>query len=198
MGRFVLHQIHTVMKRRKFILATALSVPVFALAGKLKETPKSTGKGFVIKNGKNRFNEKTLLGGMNPIDIKISKDDTDGMLSISEYTGYTKGGPPLHIHPHQDEIFIILEGEHLFQVGEEQHRLTAGDTIFLPRGVPHAPCQLSEKGRYLYFFTPSGKMEDFMREISNLKVTGQPSPEMMAELFASHEMQIVGPPLKYD
>lgn len=151
----------------------------------------------MVKNGHNRFNEKTLLGGLNPIDIKISKQDTDGMLSISEYTGYTRGGPPLHIHPHQDEVFIILEGEHLFQVGEEQHRLTAGDTIFLPRGVPHAPCQITEKGRYLYFFTPSGKMEEFMRAISGIKVEGQPSPDMMADLFAAHEMQIVGPPLKY-
>lgn len=185
------------MKRRKFIAASVLSVPAFAFAQKIKASVRSLQKGFVVKASKNRFNEETKLGGMNPVDIKVSKDDTNGMLSISEYTGYTKGGPPLHIHPYQDEVFIILEGEHLFQVGEEQHILTAGDTIFLPRGVPHAPCQLSDKGRYLYFFTPSGKMEEFMRAICNLKVEGQPPAEMMAKLFESHEMKIVGPPLKY-
>jgi len=98
---------------------------------------------------------------MGPIDLKVSASDTNGALSISEYTGYTKGGSPLHIHPFQDEVFYTLEGEHLFRVGDERYHLTAGDTIFLPRNVPHAPCQLSDKGRYLYFFTPSGKMEDF-------------------------------------
>lgn len=185
------------MKRRKFILASALSVPAFAMGQKLQPNLKGLKKGFVVKANENRFNEKTKLFGSNPVDIKVSTKDTNGALSISEYTGYTKGGPPLHIHPFQDEVFIILEGEHLFQVGEEQFHLTAGDTIFLPRNVPHAPCQLSEKGRYLYFFTPSGKMEDFMRALGELKVTGQPSPEMMAKLFEAHDMKIVGPPLQF-
>ncbi len=185
------------MKRRRFILASALSAPALAMGQTSIFKSKGLKKGFVIKGGQNRFNEKTKLFGSNPVDIKVSTKDTDGMLSISEYTGYTKGGPPLHIHPFQDEVFIILEGEHLFQVGEEQFHLTAGDTIFLPRNVPHAPCQLSEKGRYLFFFTPSGKMEDFMRALGGLKVTGQASPEKMAKIFEAHEMKIVGPPLQF-
>jgi quercetin dioxygenase-like cupin family protein len=185
------------MKRRKFIMASALGFPALAFSQTTKPKTKSLKKGFVIKATKNRFDENTKIGGMNPVDIKISTKDTDEMLSISEYTGYTKGGPPLHIHPFQDEVFIVLEGEHLFQVGEEQFHLTAGDTIFLPRNVPHAPCQLSEKGRYLFFFTPSGKMEDFFRALGELKVQGQPSPELMANLFETHDMRIVGPPLKF-
>lgn len=186
------------MERRKFIFTSVLGLPFLSLAGVAKKLSTPKKNGFVVKATKNRFNENTKLGGISPVDIKVSKTDTDGALSISEYTGYNRGGPPLHIHPHQDEIFIILEGEHLFQVGDEQHRLTAGDTIFLPRGVPHAPCQLSEKGRYLYFFTPSGKMEEFMRSICNLKVEGQPPADMMADLFAAHNMIIVGPPLIFE
>ena len=185
------------MKRRKFILTTALSVPAIAFANKMKQTAKSLQKGFVIKAGKDRFNESTKIGGMNPVDLKVSASDTNGMLSISEYTGYTKGGPPLHIHPNQDEVFIVVEGEHLFQVGDEQHHLFPGDSIFLPRGVPHAPCQLSDRGKYIFFFTPSGKMEDFFRELGKVDVKGQPSPEMMTGLFETHDMKIVGPPLKY-
>lgn len=185
------------MKRRKFILASALSVPAFAMGQKFQPKPKSVKKSFVVKANGNRFNEKTKLFGSNPVDIKVSTKDTGGALSISEYTGYTKGGPPLHIHPFQDEVFIILEGEHLFQVGEEQFHLTAGDTIFLSRNVPHAPCQLSEKGRYLFFFTPSGKMEDFFRTLGELKVNKQATPEQMAKLFEAHDMKIVGPPLQF-
>ena len=138
------------------------------------------------------------LPGNSPVDIKVSAKDTAGMLSVSEYTGYTKGGPPLHIHPAQDEIFIILEGEHLFQLGNEQHRLTAGDTIFIPRNTPHAPAQLSDVGRYLFFFTPSGKMEDFFRALASATSAGQPSPPAFVKLFTDHDMQVVGPPLKID
>lgn len=182
------------MKRRKFIMSSLSAAPV--VTSVLAPKPqKRTTKGFVVKAGTNRFKETTKIGGMNPVDIKVSTKDTDGVLSISEYTGFTKGGPPLHIHPNQDEVFIILEGEHLFQLGDEQHRLTAGDTIFIPRNVPHAPAQLSDTGKYLYFFTPSGKMEDFFRALATLKVTGQPSAEQMADIFKTHDMIIVGPPL---
>lgn len=176
---------------------SAVSLPLFNFAEKLTQAYKPLKKGFVIRAGKNRFNEHTTIGGINPIDFKVSAEDTDDALTIGEYTGYTKGGPPLHIHPYQDEVFIVLEGEHLFQVGDEQYHLTAGDTIFLPRNVPHAPCQLSEKGKYLFFFTPAGKMEDFFRQVDKLSVKGQPTPEQFGELFSTHEMKIVGPPLKF-
>ncbi len=155
-----------------------------------------TNKGFVVKSGQNRFGEKTQLIGHNPVDIKVSTKDTDGALSISEYTGYTKGGPPLHIHPAQDEVFIILEGEHLFQLGDTQYRLTTGDTIFIPRNTPHAPAQLSDKGKYLFFFTPSGKMEDFFRSLGALPA--QASPQEFVKVFTDHDMKVVGPPLKID
>jgi quercetin dioxygenase-like cupin family protein len=184
------------MERRKFILTSALSIPAFAIGQKTKLKPKYLKKGFVVKANESRFSEKTKLFGSNPVDIKVSTKDTDAALSISEYTGYTKGGPPLHIHPNIDEIFIVLEGEHLFQLGDDQFHLTVGDTIFIPRGVAHAPAQLSDKGKYLFFFTPSGKMEDFFRALGNLKVNGQASPEEMAKLFTDHDMKIVGPPLK--
>lgn len=184
------------MQRRKFIFTSALCIPAFAIGQKVKSKQKNPKKGFLVRANENRFNEETKLFGTNPVDIKVSTKDTDGTLSISEYTGYTKGGPPLHIHPHIDEIFIILEGEHLFQLGDEQFRLTAGDTIFIPRGTPHAPAQLSDKGKYYFIFIPSGQMEDFFRELGKLKVNGQASPEQMAKLFTDYDMKIVGPPLK--
>jgi hypothetical protein len=40
-------------------------------------------------------------------------------------------------------------------------------------------------------------MEDFFRALGDLKVQGQPSPELMAGIFDSHDMKIVGPPLKF-
>lgn len=184
------------MDRKKFIVTSALGIPAFAIGEKLKQPPKRHEKGFVVKAGQSRFNENTKLFGSNPVDIKVSAKDTGGTLSISEYTGYTKGGPPLHIHPDLDEIFIVLEGEHLFQLGEERFHLSAGDTIFIPRNTPHAPAQLSEKGKYLFLFTPSGKMEDFFRALGDLKVNEQATPEQMAKLFTDHDMKIAGPPLK--
>ena len=29
---------------------------------------------------------------------------------------------PLHVHEHEDELFYVLEGEHIFEVGEREFR----------------------------------------------------------------------------
>jgi quercetin 2,3-dioxygenase len=184
------------MERKKFLMTTAAAIPAL-LVGKhaTAQKPKRPNKAFVVKATESRFAEKTSLGGKNPNDIKVSQKDTKGDLTVFEYTGNEKGGPPLHVHPNQDEIFFIVEGEYLFQVGNDRHTLKAGDTIFLPRTVPHAFAQLSEKGKMFFLFQPSGKMEDFFRVLGNLKAP--PTPEQGAIIFADHDMKVVGPPLPF-
>jgi quercetin dioxygenase-like cupin family protein len=156
---------------------------------------KSLSNGFVIRSGESRFGEKTKLNGRNPNDIKVSGKDTGSELTIFEYNGNEKGGPPLHIHPYQDEIFYISQGSYLFQCADEKFTLQKGDMIFLPRGVQHAFAQLSETGKLLYFFQPSGKMEDYFRALGNLE--GVPTQAEGEKLFLDHAMQITGPPLEF-
>ncbi|UYQ93189.1 cupin domain-containing protein [Chitinophaga horti] len=178
------------MQRRNFLLTAVLASPTLAISNSLFTD--RNPKGFVIRNGESRFGEKTTVG-LSPNNIKVSSKDTDAQLTVFDYTGREKGGPPLHLHPHQDETFYIVEGRYLFQVGEEQFTLQAGDTIFLPRNVPHTFAQLTDQGKMFFFFQPSGKMEDFFRAIGALK--GVPTPEEGARIFAAHDMKVVGPPL---
>jgi len=151
--------------------------------------------GFIIRSGDSRFGEKTKLNGRNLNDIKVSGKDTGSELSIFEYNGYEKGGPPLHIHHSQDEIFYISQGSFLFQCADEKFSLQKGDMIFLPRGVPHAFAQLTDTGKLLYFFQPAGKMEEYFRALGNVK--GIPDQAEGARFFQEHDMQIAGPPLEY-
>ncbi|MCU0392506.1 MAG: cupin domain-containing protein [Thermoflexibacter sp.] len=183
------------MKRKEFILSGLAALPVVSVLAKGTTEKTQNKKGFVVKAGQSRFGEQTKIGGLSPNDIKVSTKDTDGQLSVFEYIGKEKGGPPLHVHPKQNEIFFILEGEYLFQVGEEKHQLKAGDTIFLPRNVPHTFAQLTETGKMFFFFQPAGKMEDFFRKMGSL--SSAPSPQEGAKIFEAHEMNVVGPPLAY-
>lgn len=184
------------MQRRKFLVATAATIPALLIGQDVQaQKAKRPNKGFVVKATESRFGEKTAFGGKSPNDIKVSQKDTNGDLTIFEYTGNEKGGPPLHVHPRQDEIFFIVQGEYLFQVGEDKHNLKAGDTIFLPRTVPHAFAQLTETGKMFFLFQPSGKMEDFFRTIGNL--TSEPTPAQGVKIFEDHGMKVVGPPLQY-
>jgi quercetin dioxygenase-like cupin family protein len=152
-------------------------------------------KQFKIEAGKSRFGEETKLFGLSPNDIKISAEDTEGQLSVLEYTGHVKGGPPLHFHNNQNEIFYILEGEYTFQVGEEKYLMKEGDTIFLPRQIPHSFAQISEEGKMLFFFQPSGDMENYFRKTGSLK--SMPAPEEGSKIFEEYGMKVVGPPIAF-
>lgn len=180
------------MQRRKFLTVSLATAATSVVTTAQSESPKS----FVVKNAKSRFGETTKLNGISPNDIKISSKDTNGNLSVFEFIGYAKGGPPMHIHPNQDEVFFIQEGKYKFVVGSEPHYLEAGDTIFLPRNVPHAFAQLSDTGKMMFLFQPSGKMEDYFRELGKLK--SAPTPQEGAKIFADHDMKVVGPPLSLD
>lgn len=144
--------------------------------------------GFVVAAGAGRLGEHTRLGGRNPNDLKIAGRDTGNAFSLFEYTGHERGGPPLHIHPAQDEVFYVLSGTYRFRVGAAEHELGPGDLIFLPRAVPHTFAQLSEEGRLLFSFQPTGRMEDFFRAAA----APHPSPT----IFADHGLRVVGPPLE--
>ncbi|RAJ80065.1 Cupin domain-containing protein [Chitinophaga dinghuensis] len=183
------------MQRRKFLQITTAATPAILVGNNIPDPGERTAKGFVIKANESRFDEKTMLGGKSPNNIKVSAKDTGSALTIFEYIGHEKGGPPLHLHHKQDEIFFIVEGEYLFKVGEDTYTLKSGDTIFLPRKVPHAFAQLTDHGKMFFMFQPSGKMEDFFRKVG--AAMAPPTPAEGAKLFAAHEMLVVGPPLQF-
>ena len=187
------------MKRRTFILTTLAALPIFVFSKMKSIINIQTDKGFKVNSGEARFGTHYKMKGVttNTLDIKISGKDTENDLAVFEQTGLTpKGGPPLHIHTNQDEWFYVIEGEYLFQVGEDKYQMKAGDTIFLPRKVQHAFVQLTKKGKMIVSYLPAGKMEELFAVTD--KWTSPPSKEEIAKVFADHEMLVVGAPLKVD
>ena len=158
-----------------------------------------TIKGFKVGSGEARFGTHYKMKGvtLNILDIKISGKETENDISVFEQTGLTpNGGPPLHIHPSQDEWFYVIEGDYIFQCGDEKFNLKPGDTIFLPRNVQHAFAQLTDKGKMIVSYLPAGKMEDFFAVTD--KWTSPPTKEEITKIFAEHDMKVVGPPLKIE
>jgi quercetin dioxygenase-like cupin family protein len=187
------------MKRRNFILSALAVIPTLVFAKIKSIIPMRTKNGFKVNAGEARFGTHYKMKGvtLNTLDIKISGSDTENDLAVFEQTGLTpNGGPPLHIHPFQDEWFYVIEGEYLFQVGLDKYQMTSGDTIFLPRNVQHAFIQLSEKGKMIVSYLPAGKMEAFFQVTDQW--TSPPSKEEIAKVFEDHEMKVVGSPLKND
>jgi quercetin dioxygenase-like cupin family protein len=181
------------MERRKFIVTTAALTAFGSDLMVFSKDENEDKDGFLVKSGEARHGKHTPYKGVNPNDLKISSKDTDGQMSVFEYIGMEKTGPPLHVHLEQDEVFYVVEGNYLFQLGDKQHELTVGDTIFLPRNIPHTWIQTTERGKLIYILQPAIKMEEFFYAMHDL---GRPPSEEEAQnISLAHGIKNVGPPL---
>jgi mannose-6-phosphate isomerase-like protein (cupin superfamily) len=64
-------------------------------------------------------------------------DDIGARVSVIAVDAAPGRGPSLHRHPYE-EVFVVLEGEATFTLGEEQRVARAGEVVVAPAGVPHA------------------------------------------------------------
>jgi mannose-6-phosphate isomerase-like protein (cupin superfamily) len=119
-----------------------------------------------------------LTFGEVEILVKASADSTGGTLTVFEEDQPVD--TPLHVHEHEDELFYVLEGEHVFQVGEREHRAGPGDLVFAPRGVPHSQRRVvPRQGRTLVLTSPGG-LEGFFRELAEADRDGSLGPAAYA------------------
>jgi len=92
--------------------------------------------GFRVARDQDRSGEHHSLG-IGLLSIKVSTEDSRGVLLVAELVHYARGGPPRHRHHSQDEWFYVAEGEYLLEVGAERFHLRPGDLVFGPRVMPH-------------------------------------------------------------
>lgn len=144
----------------------------------------------LVAAGEDRLGEHRGLG-ISSINFKVCAQDGDGILII-ENNFREKGGPARHLHYSQDEWFFVVEGEFIFEVGQEQFRLRPGDSLLAPRKVPHVWAYTGGTGgSILIAFMPAGKMESFFLQVT--KANAMPAQD--PGLWLAHGMELLGPPL---
>lgn len=183
------------MKRRRF-LQLPLASAALTLAAQAEEHSRP-GKGFKVEANQSRYqNELLIMGGS--FECKVSARDTGGDLCIYDTFREQKGGPALHLHYAQDEWFYVMQGEFIFRVGDGMLKLGPGDSAFGPRNIPHTFAKTNEgPGHMLIVWQPAGSMEDFFYQISKMGKDIPANQEVVfKKLFASHGMEMLGPPLK--
>lgn len=189
------------MQRNSFLklLVAAGSVLLLPFAGYARRAPKDrTMKGFKVDTGKDRFDKQITLMEGDTFYTKVSTNDTQGDLYVYESSRVKKGGPALHFHYNQDELWYVLEGEFLIKVGDKIYETKAGDTVFGPRGVPHAFAKTNEgNARLLMTFQPAGKMEEFFIAASEGKLAKM-TPAEQENFKKEHGFEKVGPALEYE
>lgn len=184
------------MNRKKFLLATLAVMPALAFTESPLLSVNETDP-FVVRSGKNRTNRAMMkFMKIHENDVVISRKDTGGELSVFLFHGCRGAATSLHVHLEQDEFFHVIRGDYLFVCGDLQEKLTQGDTIFLPRDIPHQWLQTSETGSMIYAVNPAGTLEDMFVEFDRYE--SPPSLDKLKEIHQRHGIELVGPPLSLD
>ena len=120
-----------------------------------------------------------LVFGPVTVLIRASAETTGGAFSVIEEVP-PMVDTPLHVHANEDELFYVLEGEHVVRCGDDEHHLGPGGLIFLPRGIPHSQRRVVPgEGRQLVLTSPAG-FEGFFRELAEADRRGALGPDAYA------------------
>lgn len=124
-------------------------------------------------------------------------------MTVVEFTQPRGFGPPLHVHEHEDEVMIVLEGEIAFRSGDTETIAGPGSTVWLPHGVPHTFQVLSDEARCTAITASSTGQPVFEQMVAELgaatnePVMPAPIPVDPAEVAAAagrNGIEILGPP----
>jgi quercetin dioxygenase-like cupin family protein len=183
------------LPRRSFI-ESLLAVPIGLSAQPQQGTITSVAK---VAAGQGRFNEVINLPGGDALYVKVSTQDSGGALFLTEQPITRRGsGPPKHYHEEQDEWFYCLTGEYVIEIGDQRSRLAPGDSVLVPRRVPHAfVYDGTGLGRLLVGFAPARTIEQFFRDLAERgEYFGNGTAEEKETARRLYGIVNVGPPLK--
>jgi mannose-6-phosphate isomerase-like protein (cupin superfamily) len=134
----------------------------------------------VAEGASEGLRDEKLVFGEVTVVIRVSAKDSGGAMTVLEEVP-PMVDTPVHVHSREDELFYIVEGEHIITLGEREHRLGPGEAIFAPRGVPHAQRRVEPGvGRELVVLTPGG-FEQFFRDLAEAERSGTLGPDAYAE-----------------
>jgi quercetin dioxygenase-like cupin family protein len=131
-------------------------------------------------------------------NVKVPGAWSEDAFSLVEVMSSEGRATGIHTDP-SHETFYVLDGEILFHVDGEQHPARAGDTVAIPRGVPHAFLIVSETARFLVLNTPGGH-DRFFRAggepatSRDLASAPPPDPERTMAAARAYGVSFLGPP----
>jgi quercetin dioxygenase-like cupin family protein len=98
--------------------------------------------------------EQLWFAGGGLFTMKATSAETGGAFALFEDREVRGKTTPLHLHPNDDEVLFVLEGEILGYFDGEEHRVGKGGVFMAPRGVPHSFLVTSETARLLCLTVP--------------------------------------------
>ena len=106
-----------------------------------------------------RRRTQNLIGGLSAIQ---AENFGMGFVTFEPHGGQV----PWH-NQEQEEIYFILEGQGEMCLGEERQILTAGQAVFIPKGVFHQLTNIGDTPmKMMYCYGPPGYVAHWKQELS--------------------------------
>src|SRR3954468_17265865 len=72
------------------------------------------------------------------VDLRLTGAQTGDRVSLVEVEMPAGADTPLHRQPYDDETVYVLSGALTVHIDGDEHDITAGGVVFIPRETPHA------------------------------------------------------------
>ena len=124
---------------------------------------------------------------------------TGGAFTLAEQLLPQGSAPPLHRHTHEDEAWVVLDGELSFFLDQDEYPAGPGTYVFGPRGRAHTFVVRSDTARLITLIAP-GAGEGLFRETGHpaaaltLPPPGEPDMAVLLDGLARYGIELVGPP----
>lgn len=126
------------------------------------------------------------------VTLKLTAEQTRGAFTLFEDITPPGGGPPLHYHQNEDELFMLQEGRVQFFVDGEWTELGPGSVVFAPRGVVHTFHNVGDRpSRQLILVTPSGFEKFFAGCAAEFAKSGGPAMDRIGEISVEHGIHFI-------
>lgn len=113
------------------------------------------------------------LGGVG-VHFKVRSEQTGGAFAVVEHPVAPATIVEPHVHQHEDELSLVLQGTLWARVGEREVELPTGSYLWKPRNVLHTFWNPGpEPARILETISPGG-FENFFEQLADL--LQQPTP----------------------
>ena len=127
------------------------------------------------------------------VTFLVTGEQSGGACFIIEILTPPGGGPPPHIHLHEEESFYLFEGTLSIQAGGRTFRASPGDFVHIPRGTVHSFKNDGDvDAKCLVIGSPAGGLENFFRE-SFYPVTDRTSPPPLDMEDLKRRMMVAAP-----
>lgn len=112
--------------------------------------------------------------GLKFIITKSTVDTAGEYVEIEGSMRAHSDGPPVHLHPQQEETYHVVSGTADVFLDGRWHQVRAGESLTVPRGAPHTiKNEHDEDVRAMNWHRPAMRFEDFSRTFHRLANSGR-------------------------